>query len=63
MDEAGRTVTVTAAAWAKAVEIYAADGYVKLEDNYFDLEPGSRTVRILDGDTKKLAVRSIYQIR
>ena len=62
-DAAGRTVTVTADAYARSVEITSGDGDLLLEDNYFDMEPGMRTLRVLRGRTEGLAVRSVYDIR
>jgi beta-mannosidase len=43
--EAGQ-LTVTAEAFAKAVAISSEDGDLRLEDNFFDMEKGTRTVRI-----------------
>ena len=76
IDAAGETLKVTASAYARAVEIYAAwaDGQdgsgeerLILEDNFFDMEPGTRTIRILSGGTteclKSLCARSVYDIR
>ena len=57
-----RTVTVSAEAYAKSVEIYSAGGYVRLDDNFFDMEKGSRTLRILEGDMDDLKVRSVFDI-
>ena len=71
------TVTVSASAYAKAVEIYlsceeepdgTANERLLLEDNFFDMEPGTRTIRILSGcasaeQLQRLRVRSVYDIR
>ena len=58
------TVTVCADAYARSVEIYSENGYVRLEDNYFDLEAGeNRSVRIVEGDAADLRVRSVFDIR
>ena len=62
-DETGGTVTVTADAYARSVEILSEDGSLRLEDNYFDMEPGSRTLRVLRGGNGALTVRSVYDIR
>jgi beta-mannosidase len=56
-------ITVTADAYARSVEIASEDGSLVLEDNYFDMEPGSRTLRILRGGADTLIVRSVYDIR
>ena len=56
-------VSVTAEAYARSVEIYAPEGRILLEDNFFDMEPGIRTVELLEGSAERLAVRSVYDIR
>lgn len=56
-------VTVSADAYAKSVEIQNENEDLILEDNYFDLNGGSRTLKVLAGDTKNLKVRSVYNIR
>lgn len=62
VEEDGVTLRVEAKAYAKSVEIYAADGYIRLSDNYFDMESGIRRVKLLEGSPQNLAVRSIYQV-
>ena len=62
-DPSGEEVTVTADAYARSVEILSGDGSLILEDNYFDMEPGSRRLRVLGGRTEGLTVRSVYDIR
>ena len=59
----GGGITVTAHAYAKGVEIVCEDGDCVLSDNYFDLNGGSRTVKILRGSGAKFSVRSVYDIR
>jgi beta-mannosidase len=55
-------ITVHAAAYARSVEIdCGAD--VLLEDNYFDMNAGSRTVRVLRGKPGDVMLRSVYDIR
>ena len=56
----GTYITVTAAAYAKSVEIQNEAENLVLSDNYFDLNGGSRTVEILRGEAKGLRVRSVY---
>ena len=63
VDPSGVMITVTADAYARSVEIASEDGSLVLEDNYFDMEPGSRTLRILRGGADTLIVRSVYDIR
>ena len=62
-DDSGNVVTVTADAYARSVEIRSEDGSLLLEDNYFDMEPGRRMLRVLSGRAEGLAVRSVYDIR
>ena len=59
----GNTIAVTAAAYAKSVEISSPDSDLVLSDNYFDMNAGTVTVEILEGDPKELRVRSVYDIR
>jgi len=58
----GSTVTVTADAYAKSVEIFSNDEDFVLSDNYFDVNGDSVTVEILRGDPKNLKVRSVYEL-
>ena len=57
-----KRITVTAAAYAKSVEIQNEAEDLVLSDNYFDLNGGSRTVEILRGEAKGLRVRSVYDL-
>ncbi len=59
----GDEIVVTAGAYAKDVEILNADEDMLLSDNYFDMEPGERRVKILRGRGEGLRVRSTYDIR
>ena len=59
----GDEIVVTAKAYAKDVEILNENEDLLLSDNYFDMEPGERRVKILRGDTEGLRVRSTYDIR
>ena len=53
---------VTADAYAKSVEILNENEDLVLEDNYFDMNAGSRRVKILRGEAVGLKVRSVYNI-
>jgi len=55
-------IIVTAAAYARAVEITSLDTDVVLSDNYFDMNAGDYRVKIIRGEPKSLAVRSVYDI-
>ncbi len=61
-DPVKKELTVTAQAYAKSVCIEGADGELFLEDNFFDMEKGSRTVSIERGDATEYIVRSVYDI-
>jgi beta-mannosidase len=56
-------ITVHAAAYAKSVEISSPDCDLLLSDNYFDMNAGSTTVGVLEGNPKSLKLRSVYDIR
>ncbi|MDD2213456.1 MAG: glycoside hydrolase family 2 protein [Oscillospiraceae bacterium] len=59
----GQTLTISAQAYAQRVEVYAADGDLRLSDNFFDLNADSKTVEILEGTVQDLKLRSVYDIR
>lgn len=59
----GDKITVYADCYAKYVEIDSTDSDFILSDNYFDMDGGSRTVRILSGTPKTIRLRSVYDIR
>lgn len=58
----GDELVVTAKAYAKSVEIQNQDQDMLLADNYFDMNGGSRRVKILKGQPVGLTVRSVYDI-
>ena len=66
----GDTVTVSAKNYAKSVSVETENGVLRLDDNFVDMEAGSRTFRILPGrdftdDGTMISgayrVRSIYE--
>ena len=57
------TITVHAKAYAKYVEIYSPDSDFILSDNYFDMNAGKKTVKIIEGVPKTIKLRSVYDIR
>ena len=59
----GDEITVSAAAFAKSVEIRNEDDDLILSDNFFDLNAGSKTVKILSGNALNIKVRSVFDIR
>ena len=58
----GDEIIVTAEAYARGVEIMCGPD-VLLEDNFFDMNAGTRRVRIIRGRPGPVSVRSVYDIR
>lgn len=58
----GNVLIVKAEHFARFVEIEGVDGDVKLSDNFFDMNPGERSVEILEGDAKEFRVRSVWNL-
>ena len=58
----GNEIVVTAKAYARSVEI-RCDPDALLEDNFFDMNAGTRRIRVLRGTTGAVSVRSVYDIR
>ncbi|WP_330587647.1 beta-mannosidase [Anaerocolumna sedimenticola] len=58
----GDTITVSAKAYAKSVEISNEFGDLKLSDNYFDINGGEVSVKVITGRTEGIKVRSVYDI-
>ena len=59
----GEYLIVTSDAYARSVEIKNEEDRLLLEDNYFDMQPGTRKIRVLSGNTEGLKIRSVYDIR
>ena len=59
----GEELVVTADAYARSVEIHNAEDDMLLEDNYFDMDAGTRRVKIREGKPEGLTIRSVYDIR
>lgn len=59
----GDYITVTSECYAQSVEIYSEDEDFVLEDNFFDMERGNYTVKIVEGNPHKLLIRSAYDIK
>lgn len=62
-ERSGDEITVYAEAYAKYVEIYSPDSDFILSDNYFDMNPGKVTVKILEGEPETVCLRSVYDIK
>ena len=58
----GDVIVVTAQGYARSVEI-RCDPDAVLEDNFFDMNAGTRRIRVLRGDAGEVSVRSVYDIR
>ena len=56
-------IRVTAKKFAKNFQILDEAGELKLSDNYFDMQPGSRVLTVLAGKPENLNVLSIFDIR
>ncbi|MBQ8945733.1 MAG: glycoside hydrolase family 2 protein [Lachnospiraceae bacterium] len=56
-------ITVTSGAYAQKIMLDNSAGDLKLSDNFFDMEPGSRSVRILSGSVRGLHAVSVFDIR
>ena len=50
-------------AFAKNVEIRNENDDLVLSDNFFDLLPGEKVIKVYRGEAKNLCVRSVYDIR
>jgi beta-mannosidase len=59
----GSAITVKASAYAKSVEIQNRNQDLVLSDNYFDMDGGTKTVKILSGNPKGIKLRSVFDIR
>lgn len=59
----GDEITITAQAYAKSVEIRNEEDNLVLSDNFFDMNAGTKTVKILEGNTEGIRLRSVYDIR
>ncbi len=62
LTQQGDCITVHACAYARMVCIVCEDGDALLSDNYFDMNAGERTVRIVRGSGHVFSVYSVYDI-
>lgn len=60
---AGDTITVRAAAYAKSVEILNRNEDFVLSDNYFDMNGGTKKIKIISGKPNGIKLRSVYDIK
>lgn len=59
----GDLITIYSESYAKYVEIDSPDSDFVLEDNYFDMEKGSKTVKIVSGQPKTIKLRSVFDVK
>ncbi len=59
----GDEITVTSLAYAKSVEILNKEENLILSDNYFDINAGSKKIKIINGKPDELRLRSVYDIK
>ena len=59
----GDQIIVASQAYAQGVEIRNSSEDLVLSDNYFDMLPGERRVKILRGKPDNLRVRSVFDIK
>jgi beta-mannosidase len=59
----GDSITVKAEAYARSVEILNRKEDLVLSDNYFDMNAGEKTVKIISGNPDGVRLRSVFNIR
>lgn len=59
----GDEITVKADAYAKSVELYSDECDFILSDNFFDVNGGEVTVKVVEGVAKDVKARTVYDIR
>lgn len=58
----GDTLVVTSHAYAKQVWLESEDADLLLDDNAFDMNPGTKIVRVVKGTAEKVRVRSVWDL-
>lgn len=58
----GDTLVVTSHAYAKQVWLESEDADLLLDDNAFDMNPGTKVVRVVKGTAEKVRVRSVWDL-
>lgn len=58
----GDTLVVTSRAYAKQVWLESEDADLLLDDNAFDMNPGTKGVRVVKGAAEKVRVRSVWDL-
>lgn len=62
VEKRGDTLVVTSRAYAKQVWLESEDADLLLDDNAFDMNPGTKVVRVLQGAAEKVRVRSVWDL-
>lgn len=62
VEKRGDTLVVTSHAYAKQVWLESKDADLLLDDNAFDMNPGTKVVRVLRGAAEKVRVRSVWDL-
>ena len=58
----GDTLVVTSHAYATQVWLESEDADLLLDDNAFDMNPGTKVVRVVKGTAEKVRVRSVWDL-
>lgn len=62
VEKRGDTLVVTSHAYAKQVWLESEDADLLLDDNAFDMNPGTKVVRVLRGAAEKVRVKSVWDL-
>ena len=58
----GDEIVITADSFAMGVALESIDSDAVFSDNFFDMEPGERRIKILEGKVERLNIKSVYSI-
>lgn len=62
VEKRGDTLVVTSRAYAKQVWLESEDADLLLDDNAFDMNPGTKVVRVVRGSAEKVRSRSVWDL-
>lgn len=62
LETRGDTLVVTSHAYAKQVWLESEDADLLLDDNAFDMNPGTKVVRVVQGSAEKVRGRSVWDL-
>ena len=62
VEKRGDTLVVTSHAYAKQVWLESEDADLLLDDNAFDMNPGTKVVRVVKGTAEKVRGRSVWDL-